>query len=84
MMINFSKEDIQDINTIIKQYKTVSSKLSNYKKEMEEIQENVNILNNELKNIMNKEQILMTELHKKYGEFCLQDVYNILNHDNKF
>ena len=74
-MSNFSKEDLQSISEIIEQYRMVSSKLSGHKKEMEDIQKKVD----ELKNIMDNEKKLMTELHKKYGDFCLQDIYNALN-----
>jgi len=79
MMSNFSKEDLQSISEIIEQYRMVSSKLSGHKKEMEDIQKKVDELNDELKNIMDNEKKLMTELHKKYGDFCLQDIYNALN-----
>lgn len=79
MMNNFSKEDLQSIRSIIEQYRTISSKLSKHKKTMEEIQTEVDELNDELKNIMDNEKKLMTELHKKYGDFCLQDIYNALN-----
>lgn len=78
-MSNFSKEDLQSISEIIEQYRMVSSKLSGHKKEMEDIQKKVDELNDELKNIMDNEKKLMTELHKKYGDFCLQDIYNALN-----
>lgn len=79
MMNNFSKEDLQSISAIIEQYRMISSKLSGHRKEMEDIQKKVDELNDELKTIMNNERKLMTELHNKYGEFCLQDVYNALN-----
>lgn len=79
MMNNFSKEDLQSISAIIEQYRMISSKLSGHRKEMEDIQKKVDELNDELKTIMDNERKLMTELHNKYGEFCLQDVYNALN-----
>lgn len=79
MMNNFSKEDLQSIGAIIEQYRMISSKLSGHRKEMEDIQKKVDELNDELKTIMDNERKLMTELHNKYGEFCLQDVYNALN-----
>lgn len=78
-MNNFSKEDLQSISAIIEQYRMISSKLSGHRKEMEDIQKKVDELNDELKTIMDNERKLMTELHNKYGEFCLQDVYNALN-----
>lgn len=78
-MNNFSKEDLQSIGAIIEQYRMISSKLSGHRKEMEDIQKKVDELNDELKTIMDNERKLMTELHNKYGEFCLQDVYNALN-----
>ena len=79
MMIDFSKEDIKEIYDIIDNYKTISSKISEHKKEMEDIQMKVNELTNEMNNISNKEKDLMTKLHKKYGNFCLQDIYDALN-----
>ena len=78
MKINFSKEDIQDIRDIVEEYRNVSDELSIYQKKADEIQEKVIELNKTLESIKKKEEIKMSELHSKYGEFGLQDIYNAL------
>ena len=66
------------IKDIIKQYRDVSDELSVYQKKAEEIQDKVITLNNNLKKIKELEEKLMTELHKKYGNFSLQDIYDAI------
>lgn len=79
MKTKFTDEDIKIIKDIIEQYRNVSDELSVYQKKAEEIQDKVISLNDELKEIKKKENKLMTRLHKKYGEFGLQDIYDALN-----
>ena len=35
-------------------------------------------LEKNLKDIKDKEDLMMTELHERYGEFGLQDIYEVL------
>lgn len=81
MKINFTKEEIEDINNIISQYRDVSEELSEYQKKADEIQEIVIKLNSDLENIKSSEKQLMTELHNKYGDFNIYDIYDVLNYD---
>lgn len=79
MKNKFTEEDITLIVKIIEQYRDVSSELYSYQKKAEEIQEKVISLEKNLKEIKDKENKLMTDLHKKYGDFSLQDIYNAIN-----
>ena len=78
MKNKFTEEDITLIVKIIEQYRDVSSELYSYQKKAEEIQEKVISLEKNLKDIKDKENKLMTDLHKKYGDFSLQDIYNAI------
>ena len=78
MKTKFTEEDIRTIKDIIEQYRDVSDELSVYQKKAEEIQDKVITLNNNLKEIKEREEKLMTELHKKYGNFSLQDIYDAI------
>jgi phosphopantetheine adenylyltransferase len=78
MKTKFTEEDIRTIKDIIEQYRDVSDELSVYQKKAEEIQDKVITLNNNLKEIKEQEEKLMTELHKKYGKFSLQDIYDAI------
>ena len=78
MKTKFTEEDIRTIKDIIEQYRDVSDELSVYQKKAEEIQDKVITLNNTLKEIKEQEEKLMTELHKKYGKFSLQDIYDAI------
>ena len=75
----FTEEDIKVIKDIIKKYRDVSDELSSYQTKAEEIQEKLITLNNNLKDIKDQEEKLMSELHKKYGDFSLQDIYYAIN-----
>ena len=78
MKTKFTEDDIRTIKDIIEQYRDVSDELSVYQKKAEEIQDKVITLNNNLKKIKELEEKSMTELHKKYGNFSLQDIYDAI------
>lgn len=81
MSLNLTKQEIQEIRDIIEEYRNVSDELSVYQKKADEIQDKVIKLNQNLKTIKEKEDKKMSELHQKYGEFGLQDIYNVLTND---
>ena len=76
MKIKFTEQEIQNIRDIIKEYRNVSDELYSNQKKAEEIQEKVIELEKNLKSIKNKEDKMMSELHSKYGQFGLQDIYD--------
>ena len=76
MKIKFTEQEIQSIRDIIEEYRTVSDELYSNQKKAEEIQEKVIELEKNLKSIKDKEDKMMSELHSKYGQFGLQDVYD--------
>lgn len=78
MKVSFTKEEIQGMRDIIDQYRDVSQELYTYQKKAEEIQEKVISLEKDLGSIKEKEDKMMDELHKKYGEFTLQDIYEAI------
>lgn len=78
MKVSFTKEEIQGMRDIIDQYRDVSQELYTYQKKAEEIQDKVISLEKNLGSIKEKEDKMMDELHKKYGEFTLQDIYEAI------
>lgn len=78
MKIKFTEQEIQNIREIIKEYRNVSDELYSNQKKAEEIQEKVIELEKNLKSIKDKEDKMMSELHSKYGQFGLQDIYETI------
>ena len=75
MKINFTEQESKGIKDIIEEYRNVSEELYLFQKKAEEIQEKVIELETKLKSIKDKEDNMMNELHSKYGQFGLQDIY---------
>lgn len=78
MKDKFTDQEIKDFRDIIQEYRDVSYELYTYQKKAEEIQTKVIELEETLKSIKEKEDSLMTELKGKYGDFGLQDIYEVL------
>lgn len=78
MKNKFTEDDIKLIKDIIEQYRNVSGELAMYQVQADEIQEKVITLEKSLKDIKDQEDKLISELHKKYGDFSLQDIYNAI------
>ena len=78
MRVNFEKKDVQSFRDIIQEYRDISDELSSYQKKAEDIQTKIISLEKNLKSIKDKENKLMKDLHKKYGEFGLQEIYESL------
>lgn len=78
MKLNLTKEEIQKVRDIIEKYRDVSNELYSYQHKAEEIQTKVIELEKSLKDIKSKEDLMMAELHKIYGQFTLQDIYEVL------
>lgn len=75
MKIKFTDNEINDMKNIIEEYRIVSKKIYDFQKKAEEIQDNVIELETKLKYIKDKEDHMMNELHSKYGQFSIQDIY---------
>lgn len=75
MKINFTEQESKEIKDIVEEYRNVSEELYLFQKKAEEIQDKVIELKNTLNSIKEKEDSMMTELHSKYGQFGLQDIY---------
>ena len=78
MKLNLTKDEIQKVRDIIEKYRDVSNELYSYQHKAEEIQTKVIELEKNLKEIKDKEDLMMTELHDRYGKFSLQDIYEVL------
>lgn len=75
MKINFTEQESKSIKDIVEEYRNVSEELYLFQKKAEEIQDKVIKLENKLKSIKDKEDGMMNDLHSKYGQFDLQDIY---------
>ncbi len=78
MKINFTEQESKEIRDIVEEYRNVSEELFVYQKKAEEIQDKVIELEKTLKSIKEKEDGMMSELHSKYGQFGLQDIYETI------
>ena len=78
MKLKLTQEEIKNVRDIIQRYRDVSNELYIYQNKAEEIQTKVIELEKNLGDIKSQEDGMMEELHKKYGEFTLQDVYEVL------
>lgn len=78
-MIKFTDKEKENINNIIDRYRNVSANLEASLDEAKKIQKKVETYTNEMKSIKDEEDKLMETLHRKYGDFSLQDVYESLN-----
>ena len=83
-MMKFDITEIEKIRGVIQKYRDVSNELYAYQKKADEIQTKVIELEATLKEIKETEDRMMEELHKKYGEFTLQDIYEQLLMDELF
>jgi uncharacterized coiled-coil DUF342 family protein len=81
MKLRLTTEERKNIRDIIDEYRLISDEIDLYQKKADEIQEKVITLNSQLKDIKDEEDKLMTELHNKYGDFSLQDIYDIVVND---
>ena len=84
MKDKFTYQEIEKIQGVIQKYRDVSNELYAYQKKADEIQTKVIELEATLKEIKETEDRMMEELHKKYGEFTLQDIYEQLLMDELF
>lgn len=75
MNLNFTQQEKDDIRDIIEQYRSVSGELYSYQEKAKEIQEKVIELEKNLKSIKEREDKMMKDLHSRYGEFGIQDIY---------
>ena len=82
--MKFDIMEIEKIQGVIRKYRDVSNELYAYQKKADEIQTKVIELEATLKEIKETEDRMMEELHKKYGEFTLQDIYEQLLMDELF
>ena len=78
MKLNLTQEEIKNVRDIIERYRDVSNELYIYQHKAEEIQTKVIELEKNLGDIKTQEDDMMAELHRKYGEFSLQHIYEVL------
>jgi len=74
MKINLTKEEKFEIRMFIDRYHSISVNVENLKKEAEKIQGSISDEQLKLKEIKKEEDEFMKILHKKYGNFSLQDI----------
>lgn len=74
MKINLTEEEKFEIRMFIDRYHSISVNVENLKKEAEKIQGSISDEQLKLKEIKKEEDEFMEILHKKYGNFSLQDI----------
>lgn len=85
MKINFSEEHRNKILNYIKEYQNINNEYRIYNERMNTLQEEINEITEKLKStesnlqsIRDKEKEYMEELHKIYGDFTLNDLWDSL------
>lgn len=78
-MLNFTEEEKNEIRYIIHDYHQMNMVYSNYVKELERIKNFLEKVEDDFNIIKSKEKELMDRLHEKYGDFSLQQVYEMLS-----
>lgn len=83
MKINFDKEHKDKILYYIDRFKNISNeeyqiyeKVKSLQNELNELTSKLQSLENDIQSIRDEEKIYMEELHKIYGDFTLNDLYN--------
>lgn len=74
MKINLTEEEKFEIRMFIDRYHSISVNVENLKKEADKIQGSISDEQLKLKEIKKEEDEFMEILHKKYGNFSLQDI----------
>ena len=77
-MLKFTEEEEREIRQIIGEYHQMNLIYSNYTKELMRIKDFLEKVEEDFNKIKDKERELMESLHEKYGEFSLQEVYDLL------
>lgn len=78
-MINFTEEEKSEIKKVIYDYHQMNMIYKNYLTELERIKKFIEKVEVDFKIINEREKRLMDSLHDKYGDFSLQEIYNLLN-----
>lgn len=85
MKINFSEEHKDKLLYYIKEYQNINNEYRIYNERMNTLQEEINEITDKLKStesnlqsIRDKEKEYMEELHKIYGDFTLNDLWDSL------
>lgn len=85
MKIKFSEEHKDKLLYYIKEYQNINNEYRIYNERMNTLQEEINEITDKLKStesnlqsIRDEEKEYMEELHKIYGDFTLNDLWNSL------
>lgn len=85
MKIKFSEEHKDKLLYYIKEYQNINNEYRIYNERMNTLQEEINEITDKLKStesnlqsIRDKEKEYMEELHKIYGDFTLNDLWDSL------
>lgn len=76
MKIEFEENDRKELVFLISEYRNVSNELESARKTADEIKKKIDGLVETLECSKEREKALMESLHRKYGEFSLNDVYD--------
>ena len=80
-MVNFTEEERSQIKQVIYDYHQMNVIYKNYITELERIKGFLEKVEIDFNRIKEREKNLMDYLHEKYGDFSLQEIYNILSED---
>lgn len=85
MKINFNNEHKEKIHHMMDRYRTINENYRKYndiakslQDELDELSIKLQSTENELQSIRDEEKIYMEELHKIYGDFSLNDLWESL------
>lgn len=74
MKLNFTEDELNDIVNIINGFNEVDNKMDLLNKQSNDIKSKIDECIHKMDDLIEREKTIMNNLHKKYGDFSLQDI----------
>ena len=74
MRLDFTKEEIETVLSIISEYESVGKEMDELVKQSNEIQKRTDECEKKIDELVKREKDYLSILHEKYGKFNLQDI----------
>lgn len=75
-MVNFTEDEIKEIKDLVVGYHNLNMEAAVHNKQLKEINDKLNVIEEKYTDLRVSENELMDRLHKKYGDFELQEIFD--------
>ena len=82
-MLELTRDELEQVKSIIIDYHELNVMSENYKKQLETIQAHMGMIEQDFKTLKEQEDELMKNLHEKYGEFSFQELLDLISKELK-